>query len=149
MDRIKLSQILSHPFMTDQSHPQPSQLHQHKTNLMKGGLAPSSLTSLDSGHFTQCTVSSSNNNTLPGNRGPLKATLKLKEVQQNVPHTVTSISSDTPSVIEKKTSGSLRELVPPLNGARLLPIQLSSKNPIVSFISRIKRDMLTYSLLVV
>ncbi len=70
---MKLSQILSHPFMTVQSHPQESRLR-HSSGRP---FIPSTLGSLDSGHATM----SSSNHTLShhgSSSGPLRATHRPK-----------------------------------------------------------------------
>ena len=77
-ERLKLSQILCHPFMTGQSYPQETRLRHGSTR----GFVPSVLGSLDSGHATM----SSSNRTLShhgdggggGGGGPLRATLRPK-----------------------------------------------------------------------
>ena len=68
---------------------------QRKHHLIRG-VIPTSLASLDSGHATQYTTSSSNN-TLQGRRGPLRATMRPKGVPQHLQSTLSSVSSERTS----------------------------------------------------
>lgn len=79
-ERLRLTEILDHPFMLGQ----PLQQHhrqlqnQHRDKLMRG-IAPNHLVSLDSGHATQCTSSSNSNYTIfqgATRTGPLRATMR-------------------------------------------------------------------------
>ena len=97
--RLKLTQILDHPFMEEQPVMQPTVsneaplLHNH---LMRN-IQPVSLASLDSGHATQYTQSTTSSHTVNSRGGPIKATMRPRGIAGHIPSTVCPVSSNSSS----------------------------------------------------
>ena len=124
--RLKLSQILDHPFMKEQSEPQPTAnrdtplLHNH--HLMRGA-HPGSLASLDSGHATQYTQSTSTHTV--NSRGPVRATVRPRGIAGHIPSTVCSVSSNS-STSSRRTHSRHRSLTPPQATTGVQPSDLDA-----------------------
>ena len=98
--RLRLSEILSHPFMTDQSpHQPPSQ----ETPLPKNqplirGAHPFSQASMDSGQYTMSSSQSVNKG------GPLRATVRPHGIENHLPPPPSSIASTDSSIHSRHCS---------------------------------------------
>ena len=97
--RLRLSQILSHPFMKEHGqgqHQQPSSSSLHKAHIpnhqLIRGVHPSSQASVDSGHATQYTMSSSSQSHF-GRGGPMRATVRPHGIEDHIPPSHCSTSS--------------------------------------------------------
>ena len=96
--RLKLSQILDHPFMGEPSVPRSTAavleaplINNHLTRTAH----PVSLASMDSGHATQYTQSTTSSHTVNGRGGPMRATLRPRGIVDHIPPTVCSVSSNS------------------------------------------------------
>ena len=94
--RLKLSQILDHPFMKEHSKPPTHNdtplLNNH--HLMRS-IHPASLTSLDSGHATQYTQSVTSSHTANSRGGPMRATVRPRGIAEHIPSTLCTVNSST------------------------------------------------------
>lgn len=98
--RLRLSEILSHPFMSDQHSQPPSQ----ETPLPKSqplirGVHPFSQASLDSGQYTMSSSSQSVNKS-----GPLRATARPHGIENHIPSPLSSITSTSDSTHSRPRS---------------------------------------------